>query len=396
MKRVAWIAAAVLCTAGTCQPTVLSSKQVSTVGGARSPRIAWNGTHYGILYLREGAGLGYHVELFLVDPKGAQVRFDSPQWVNTISPADDEFLISDLVWNAADGQFAFAYARDGVVWLATLGKELQTLRYTKIAFASPVPPAPKLVDLSLVWNPVRHHYALAAVSREDPYATDRHDDVYLSFVRPDGSFSNPQGTASGQALYHTVNCPGDCKRTALAVSTDGSYRLAYFKFDGANAQPTLGWVDEGLGFGQQGGVREQPVLSPSYGAVFGAGLRLLADPAADEVLVGLSRNAASIAPGGLWLQGASRGTLQAALSAGGVHDPQFSLAGFLGSHSYMVCFGDGQVRCRLTSNTTLETKDFVTPASGAGPQHSPHHTMGPNGPVLVWIEGGNLFFGPVY
>lgn len=372
-------------------PVPLRGVQLTTHGMARHPHLAWNGQRFLVAYLRDAQnGQGGYVDALEVDRSGAVLaQHLQISWVDYLPGYDNGFLLSDVVWNAADGQWAFAYARGGIAWIWR-----STGPFSRVAFGSPVAPAPVLVDLSLVWNPVRRHYAVAFLTREDPYA-GRQSDVYLYFSQADGSPSSPMGGPGSGGPNHTVDCPGNCARTALAVDQQGRYAVAYFKYEASLAHVKLGFVDESMGFGMQGAVREHEVLAPSSGAVLDAGLRVFADSSGDA-LVALARSGAAIAPAGLWLQTVARsGATRPLLGQTGAHDRYFSLSSFLGgAHAYMVCFADGNVRCRLANDTSLNTSDWLTPPAGVAARSQPNHALAGDAPYVVWVEGGNVFFGP--
>lgn len=374
----------------TIDPVQLRGVRLTTHGHARQPRLAWNGSRFLVAYLRDQGSLGAEIDALEVDLGGAVLaRHVGLSWVDYLPAHDNAFLVSDPVWNAVDGQWALAYARGGIAWIWRSSGP-----FSRIAFGSPIPPAPKLVDLSLAWNPVRRHYAVAFVTLEDPYA-GRQNDVYLYFSQADGSPGAPLGGPGAGGPMHTVDCPGNCARSALAVDRQGRYALAYFKYEAGLAHPKLGVVDESMGFGRHGAVRETEVLLASSGSVADAGLRLFYDEPSGDYAVALARRGA-MAPGGIWLQTVSRsGTRSQLLTQGGAHDPWFSVTTFLGgTHSYLPCFADGNVRCRVAGENSIGSNDWVTPPAGAAPRGQPHHALAGDQVRVVWVEGGDVYFGP--
>jgi hypothetical protein len=372
----------------------LTGVPVSAATPVRGTRIAWNGTHYGIAVVRSMGPYRNAVDVLLVDPAGRVVQSQQAlELVDHVSPEFDPFLVSDLVWNPIDRTFAFACAREGAAWLVLLDDRLRPAGRARIAFDPRLAAGTRLVDVSLVWNPVRRQYAMAAIRRE-PVSSGHPGDVYLSFLRPDGSIAAVAGADAGRGLHRAVSCPLGCRRTSLAVAADASYRLAYMKLqEDGSAQPMLGIVDESLGFGPHGAVRERAVLQ-AFRGTYGAGLRLLADPAADGVVIGVAQDGAATSEAGLWLQWASAEAAQPVIQLPGGWDRNLGLSALTGGRRYLACSADGTIRCLSTTGAGW-TGEALTSPPGAGPRSAPSHVMGPNGIVLAWAQGDQVYFGPV-
>ena len=142
--------------------------------------------------------------------------------------AQDHF--SNLVWSAAHRQFALAFwdeERKALKFLR-LDSNLEEIGTpTEVEFpGSPPHTHPSLLYPSVAYNPVSHEYGVSYIAVENEDLSDQHDDIYFSRIDPQ------TGATSGG--FHAVDCPYDCRETALRVHPQsGAWVVAYGKRTGA-------------------------------------------------------------------------------------------------------------------------------------------------------------------
>jgi len=360
----------------------LKSKKVTSTGHAYEPHIAWDGSHFGILYYQGATSYSWpQISMLTVDPNGNVVKTHTG--LGQISFIYAPFYLSDLVWNSANQQFAFAYSAGKVVYFFRLDANLNVIGSPlQIKFAVVPSEHPYLEDLSLVWNDVAKEYALTYVTRESAYLPGRHDDIYISRISPGGSFVGPY------KRMHIVTCPGDCEHTSLTYNTQtGQYALAYFKNDFPNYRVMLGFL------GPTGMVSEHEVMAGWKSTTPGDAVRVLYDDASGDYFV------VAIKGGELSAQvvnGSGSSVSTYFVRAGGqTYSDVFSVSRYLYpvAHSYLVCASaQNAARCWIATSSGHTASDLVTLSTGSG---APSLYVSPtdNALFLSWIQGSNLYFG---
>lgn len=222
--------------------------QLTSHGQARMPQMAWTGSKFGLTFVApypsNQAGDIYYME---VDKVGAVLK--TPKRIIGI-PFDPGMgflnIVSDLAYNSTDQQFAFVYAHGKKLWFKRLDADgNQWFPFIKLHFPGLQDHNhPHMTDLAIVWNGVLQEYGITFVTREDPYDETRHNDIYLARIKADGTF------VTQYHLYHAINCPGDCWKTALTCSKQtGKYAVAYYKHESnpSRVEAKVAFIDQNYG-----------------------------------------------------------------------------------------------------------------------------------------------------
>ncbi len=225
--------------------------QLTTHGVARMPQMTWTGSKFGLTFVApypsNQAGDIYYME---VDKDGSVLR--TPTRIIGI-PFDPGMgylnIVSRLAYNSTDRQFAFVYAYGKYLWFKRLDADgNRWFPFVKLYFPGLQDyNHPHMTDVSIVWNGVLQEYGITFVTREDPYDNTRHDDIYLSRIKADGTF------VTQYHLYHAIDCPGDCWKTSLTCSKQtGQYAVAYYKYESSpsRVEAKVAIIDQSYGINE--------------------------------------------------------------------------------------------------------------------------------------------------
>ena len=212
-------------------PMILQGEKVVNRTNTFGASVAYSNNRFGIIYAHEGSGDQFSVRGIVVDRNSRNVIAD-----HSIVTTTKQFLyyatdyLSNVVWNADNNQFAFAYSDYAAkrLKIARLNADMQLIGITTVSFPGlNQDDHPQMLYPSIVYNAVKHEYGVTYVSVEDPYAADKHDDVYVVRINP----------TNGGVIYnfHAVDCPDDCMETSVAVNDAGKYAVAYGKGAGGGA-----------------------------------------------------------------------------------------------------------------------------------------------------------------
>lgn len=204
--------------------------------------IAHSGSRFGVTYAYYYVDhdTRYFLQGLVVDAAGTVVVSDEvlanarAKYAPDDSPSDQyaQDHVSNLVWNAEHGQFAVALwdEEQKVLKFLRLDAQLQAVGAPTLIEFPGLPPHthPSLLYPSVAYNAVSHEYGVTYVTVENENLADRHDDVWLSRVNPS------TGATSGG--FHAIDCPHDCRETALIVHPDGGkWVVAYGKRTSASS-----------------------------------------------------------------------------------------------------------------------------------------------------------------
>lgn len=372
-------------------------------GSVREPQLVWNGSHFAVLYLwLYSSGQAGEIWAVKANRDGTQVAGSARMLVSIpFDPADPTCgsavscyqpgRISNLVWNPDDAQFAFAFSSGKAVWLSRLDVNLNHIypNFIKIDFPN-IPPAthPYMGDVSLVWNAVRKEYALTFIPRNFPIP-DPDYDIYLTRIRPDGSFNGPRA-------QRILDCDYGCYRTSLACDTPGgNYAVAYYREvtfqGGAMLNARIGFLDNSLALTEHDLLVDAWPYSASrdHGAI-----RTIFDARANDYLVVFTDIQGRLNGRTIRRDGTPVGSSARSSTASGGFDARFSISMFSGAHAYMFCAADPQARCWLGTNTSQNSGDlFYSPDSV--PRLDPSLVVIDDAnPYVAWSQNGNLVIGP--
>lgn len=366
-----------------------TGKPITTSGVDYEPHVVWNGSHFGIVYYHSSTpGSWPQINLVKVD-KNANI-IAAKTGVGGIPHLYAPFLLSDLVWNSDNNQFAFAYTKGKVIHFIRLDASLNIIGSPlEIKFKLPVDSweHPTLVDLSLVWNHVKKEYGLTYVTQEHPYLQDRHDDIYISRISASGTYIGPY------ERFHLVNCPGDCEKTALAYNTEsGQYALSYLKNDYPSHHVTIGLYSPG------GTISEHTLMS-GWNPGWGRATRIIYDDRTSQYLVvALKDKSGSLYGHEICYQlAASNGTPVGShyVRAGTQgYDKIVSIANFLDpiKNQYLLCASEQpQIHCWLATKTGFVGNEIAYTSSSVN-SWAPSLAV-VDATYLSWIQNGVLYFG---
>ena len=85
------------------------------------PHLTWNGSDFGIVYYEVTTEYGSYIlqiNAMIVEDNGKVVK--SKKGLAKIEHGYTTFLLSDLVWNDDNKQFAFAYSKDNAIHFVRL------------------------------------------------------------------------------------------------------------------------------------------------------------------------------------------------------------------------------------------------------------------------------------
>jgi len=360
---------------------------------AQQPSLAWNGSNFGVFYVLPWTnGSAADLNFMRVDTSGALQS--GPRRIITIPSSFWGYrsIVSNLVWNPDDQQFAFAYAYGKYLWFKRLTAVGGELAYVKIEFPGlPDHEHPHLIHVSLVYNTFNKEYALTFVTREDPYDESRHDDIYITRIKADGTFVGPY------ARFHAVDCPEDCYYTSLAYSKKtGKYLVSYMKNMPAPSMShtNVTFIDSNFN------VSEHRVF-PAFQFMGGWHVQTHYDPRSGDFLV-LSDNP-------------SRDLISQTIKEDGTLGSMLTRTKITGSngywdktladvtataHNYLISTSarvnnSTQIYGWHASETQHDSTNLIYPPNTSTERYDPYLTRVGSSLYQTWIDDGDVYFGKI-
>jgi len=357
------------------------------------PHMVWNGSHFGIVHYHSSGGSGSgawpDIDVKKVDKNGGIVV--SKNGAGSIQHLYAPFILSNLVWNSKNQQFAFAYTKDKVIHFIRMDASLNVIGSPLIiqfpGLQVDSMEHPRLVDLSLVWNDVKNQYGLTYVTEEHPYLQDRHDDIYISRISASGNFVGPY------ARHHIVTCPGDCEKTSLSYNTKtGQYALSYFKNNFPQHHVTLGLL-------KANGIVSEHTLMAGWNPGWGRETKVIFDDRTDDyVVTALKDKPGSLHGHELCYQiadsnGQPKGNYFVRSGVQG-YDKIISIGNYLSpvKNRYLICASEQQqIHCWVAAETGHVKTDIGYTSKNVNSWHPSLSVV--DGVYLSWIQDGSLYFG---
>ncbi len=216
----------------------IENQKIATKTKAAEPHIAWNGSNFGIIYYA-GQVMSYPVNLSmaLVDKTGDLKK------VIKIPDIKPDFKLpgrmTDLIWNNKHKQFAFSYAKDGVIWFFRYDANLDIIGTPyKITQDN----SDLFVDISMAYNEEKDEYGLAFICRTKILFDKQH----LYFAHFDPEKGNPKGNYNKDwtTLIKGIGSTGVEKTSICYDSNSKKYAIAYYNDKKASVRffstPSLG------------------------------------------------------------------------------------------------------------------------------------------------------------
>lgn len=353
----------------------LKGKQITTSGYTAEPRMAWNGSHFGIVYYQgPGPGIAPEIKVVKVDPSGNIVI--SPKKISgVINSVTTPFRLSDLVWNNNDKQFAFGYSVGKAIFFVRLDSNLNVIGSPlEIKFNVLDYEHPFMEDLSLVWSKEKKEFTLTYITREVVEGPERHDYVFCSQISSSGKFLGLKNRVLVKISQK------DCKRTSVAYNPKtGKYGVAYFK----DSVPMLGI------FGATGYAAEHKLTTSTY-KTWKEAIRLLCDEKTGDFFVAELSYAGELESYFLDKNGS---ILTKRLNAGKGYDKLYSIANFPSFDAVFLCASQHkQIRCWAMNKSGDIKPDIVSPASGVYTSQPSVAVLGLS-TYMCWIQNQLLYFG---
>lgn len=349
----------------------LKGVKLTGSGNVACPRMAWNGSEFGIVYYdRPAPGTGLEIRGITVNMKGKVTHGPKTLVKLTGYPSLDN--LSELVWNPDLKQFAFAYAHNQAQYLVCLKPNMDIIGTKANTYSRPIVTEPPS-DLSLVYNTKLQEYGLTAF-----VTINAQRSIHFSAFK--GYTTHPPHWLRGRSL---ADCHTYSKKTSLAFNPKtGQYAVAFID----NAIPKVGFF-KSLGTGQ---IKKHPLSTTTV--PYSVAIKIAFDPASGNYAVAkVTANNLEYKivdpsnPGtGKWLH------------QGGNHGYQFTFTKYWHSdHVYMLCTSQKlQIRCWAVNDKGPIKPDII----GISPMSSNFADQPCAVPVgltigVVWIENEALRFG---
>jgi hypothetical protein len=375
----------------------MESRQITNIdpadGTVYSPRMVWNGTDFGIAYLLWDQSLYKgDIHILQTDTSGNVIRSVAPTGANIFTQLFS--MMSDLVWNPDDNQYAFAYFNKQLegVYFQRLGANLEQI-YPPVRIEYPecphdVDPMFYMEELSLVWNTARREYGLSYImscagchgkaKRDHP-----RDDIYFQRILADGTLLD-----GSRGRHIGFSAPYSCFRSAMSFnSKNGKYAISYFKDDYSSSDLMVCFLGKQM-------QPEEYKVSPGQNYNGTSNIRICYDYRMKDFFV-----VSNLSPGfrGWVIKEDGTSVGNSSKNFTGQFSTYFSIANYLGGHVYLVSASDGfQIHCWLATQSYQAEADLMhTPGNSV-------HRMWPSlsivddmHPYVSWVENNQIFLGPV-